>query len=159
MASSAEAGTGRRHSSFWENALNVAAREAAASAGAGISVDSVFYSLDSYKTHAQSAKGAGKFGLAEFRGLFRGFVPVVLSGSGERETCRALFSLIFPAVFDALFRSPFAEFSRKTIENDEHMMKTIENDEKNDAKLTSAELRRLLLVVRTAQALAAEPRR
>ena len=65
-----------RSKSLWAPSLELAAREAAASAGAGITTDSVFYGLDSYKTHAQSAGGARKFGLKEFRGLFRGFLPV-----------------------------------------------------------------------------------
>ena len=93
-AGSAEGAVQSRFSSFWQGAATVAAREAAASAGAGITVDSVFYSLDSYKTHAQTAKGAGKFGLTEFRGLFRGFVPVVLSGSAP--SFAVFFSLYEP---------------------------------------------------------------
>lgn len=79
---------------FWASALKLAAREAAASAGAGITVDSVFYSLDSYKTHAQSASGVAKFGLKEFRGLFRGFLPVVASGSAP--SFAVFFSLYEP---------------------------------------------------------------
>ncbi len=66
-------------------ALAAAQQEAIASAGAGITVDSVFYALDSFKTQLQSRQGAAqgqrRFGLAEFRGLFRGFLPVVASGS------------------------------------------------------------------------------
>ena len=68
-------------------ALAAAQHEAVASAGAGITVDSVFYALDSFKTQLQSRQGAAqgqrRFGLAEFRGLFRGFLPVVASGSAE----------------------------------------------------------------------------
>lgn len=48
-------------------------------------VESVFYGLDSYKTHKQSSPAQSslgqKFGIREFRGLFRGFLPVVASGS------------------------------------------------------------------------------
>jgi hypothetical protein len=59
-----------------------AAQEATASAGAGMFVDSIFYGLDSYKTHLQSRGGGPQqLGLTEIRGLFRGFLPVVASGS------------------------------------------------------------------------------
>jgi len=75
-----------------------AKHEAVASAGAGITVDSVFYALDSFKTQLQSRQGAEqgqrRFGLAEFRGLFRGFLPVVASGSAP--SFAVFFSLYEP---------------------------------------------------------------
>ena len=80
--------------SFWASARKQAAREATASAGAGITVDSVFYSLDSYKTQAQSAGGTKSFGLKEFRGLFRGFLPVVATGTAP--SFAVFFSLYEP---------------------------------------------------------------
>ena len=92
--SAAEAPVQATSKAFWAPALKLAAREAAASAGAGITTDSVFYGLDSYKTHAQSAGGAKKFGLKEFRGLFRGFLPVVASGSAP--SFAVFFSLYEP---------------------------------------------------------------
>ena len=56
-------------------------REVISSAAAGGFVDSFFYSLDSYKTRLQSGTHGATCRLQDLRGLFRGFLPVVLTGS------------------------------------------------------------------------------
>lgn len=67
-------------------------REAVASGVAGISVETFFYGLDSYKTRVQS--GVKVAGVAQFRGLFRGLLPVVMTGSAP--SFATFFSLYEP---------------------------------------------------------------